>query len=101
MLDGMISGGVDIRRRITGVKMTANTVSSSPATIPNAISVCTAFDILSSSLAPHALAMTTPAPTARPLKKPTIMKMRFPEEETAARASLPRKFPTISESAAL
>ena len=52
-------------------------------------------------LEPHALAMTTPAPTARPLKKPTIMKMRFPEEETAARASLPRKFPTISESAAL
>ena len=101
MLSGMISGGVDIRRRITGVKRMANTVRHSPAAIPKAMSVCTAFLILSRSFAPHALAITTPAPTARPLKNPTIMKIRFPDDETAASASRPRKLPTMSESAAL
>ncbi|BFK07528.1 hypothetical protein F120042H4_04580 [Faecalimonas umbilicata] len=53
------------------------------------------------SRAPKYLAMTTPAPSEIPLKKPTIRKMRLPEELTAARASLPRKFPTIRESAVL
>ena len=45
--------------------------------------------------------MTTPAPIAIPLIKPTIRKIRLPEELTAASALLPRKFPTISESAVL
>lgn len=32
---------------------------------------------------------------AMPLIKPTIRKIRFPDELTAASALLPRKFPTI------
>ena len=47
------------------------------------------------------LYMTTPAPMAMPLIKPTIRKIRFPDELTAASALLPRKFPTIRESAVL
>ena len=35
------------------------------------------------------------------VEKPTIRKIRLPEELTAARASLPRKFPTMRESAVL
>ena len=38
---------------------------------------------------------------AIPLKRPTIRKIRLPEELTAASAELPRKFPTIRESAVL
>ena len=38
---------------------------------------------------------------AMPLIKPTIRKIRFPDELTAASALLPRKFPTIRESAVL
>lgn len=34
---------------------------------------------------------------AMPLIKPTIRKIRFPDELTAASALLPRKFPTIRE----
>ena len=43
----------------------------------------------------------TPAPMASPWKNPTSRKVRLPDELTAARASLPRKFPTIRESAVL
>lgn len=38
---------------------------------------------------------------AMPLIKPTIRKIRFPDELTAASALLPRKFPTMRESAVL
>ena len=43
----------------------------------------------------------TPAPMAVPLKKPTNKKVRLPVEVTAAKASLPKKLPTIKESAIL
>lgn len=43
----------------------------------------------------------TSAPMAIPLIKPTIKKIRFPDELTAASALLPKKFPTIRESAVL
>ena len=45
--------------------------------------------------------MTTPASMAIPLMKPTTRKIRLPEELTAARALLPKKFPTIREFAVL
>ena len=45
--------------------------------------------------------MMTPAPTNRPIKKPVIIKMRFPLLDTAARASLPTNFPTMTLSAVL
>ena len=45
--------------------------------------------------------ITTPAPIDNPIKKPVIRKIRFPALETAARAELPMKFPTINESAVL
>ena len=45
--------------------------------------------------------ITTPAPMARPLKKPTIILIRGDDDETAARASLPSQLPTMRESAAL
>ena len=38
---------------------------------------------------------------AIPLKKPISKKIKLPEELTAARALLPKKFPTIKESAVL
>ena len=60
-----------------------------------------AFCTMPYFFAPKYRATTTPAPAARPLKKPTIRKIRLPEELTAARALLPRKFPTIKESAVL
>ena len=101
MLSRIISSGVDISLRITGVNNTANIVRAIPATTPNAASVCIALWSLSLSFAPYALDITTPAPAARPLKKPTSMKIIGADEETAARASRPRKFPTIRESAAL
>ena len=39
--------------------------------------------------------------TNRPIKKPVIIKMRFPLLDTAARASLPTNFPTMTLSAVL
>lgn len=38
---------------------------------------------------------------AMPLKKPTIMKIRLPDEVTAARAALSKNLPTIRASAVL
>ena len=45
--------------------------------------------------------MTTLAPVKMPLNSPTIKKIRWLEEPTAASASLPRKLPTTSESTTL
>ena len=44
---------------------------------------------------------TTPAPIDAPTKKLMSKKIRLPDELTAANASLPRKLPTIHESAVL
>ena len=51
--------------------------------------------------APKYVEITTPAPTERPMKNPVIKNIRFPALETAARAELPTKFPTMRESAVL
>ena len=98
---GSTFSGVFIQRRMVGVKATPSTVRTTPATRPKATSVCTARDTPRSSLAPKYLAMTTPAPMAMPLKKPTIMKIRLPDEVTAARAASSRNLPTIRASAVL
>ena len=63
--------------------------------------VCTAIWASSRSLAPRYWATTTPAPTATPWLKPMSRKMGEPLEPTAARALLPRKLPTMMESAVL
>ena len=55
----------------------------------------------SRSCAPKQCEMTTPAPSAVPLKKLTKRKMSEPEELTAASESVPRNCPTMTESAAL
>ena len=84
-----------------GVSSTPTTVISSPAARPKARAVWTAVVSRWWSLAPKYLEISTPAPMAMPLRKPTSMKIRFPEELTAARASLPIKLPTIRVSAVL
>lgn len=96
-----MSAGVRIQLRIVGVSSTPKMVRNSPATSPKARSVWMALRSLSWFLAPKYLEMTTPAPIARPLKNPTIMKMRLPEDATLASALDPRVLPTMSESAAL
>ena len=68
---------------------------------PKATVVWMARPMSSWSPAPKYRAMTTPAPMDTPLRKPISMKMRLPEELTAARALLPRKLPTMRESAVL
>ena len=60
-----------------------------------------ARDIFAVSRAPKNLAITTPAPMAKPLRKPMNRKIRLPEELTAAKALLPKKLPTIRESTVL
>jgi len=60
-----------------------------------------ARETLSLSPAPKYREITTPAPMAPPVKKLTIRKMSVPDELTAAKASVPRCFPTIKASAVL
>ena len=98
---GSTLAGVPIRRRSGGTKTIPMIVISTENTSPSATVVCTAVSVLVESFAPRYRAMTTPAPMAIPLKNPTIMKIRFPDELTAASALLPTKFPTIMESTAL
>ena len=63
--------------------------------------VCTARETRSRSPAPKYREITTPAPIDAPTKKLVRRWMRLPDELTAASASLPRKLPTIHESAVL
>ena len=63
--------------------------------------VCTAICASSRSFAPRYCATTTPAPTATPWLNPISKKMGDPLEPTAASALLPRKLPTMMESAVL
>ena len=93
--------GVPIQRRICGVSITPTTVSATPAAMPSATVVWMVRRIRSQSLAPKYRATTTPAPSETPLTKPVSKKIRLPDEPTAAKASPPRKLPTIRESAAL
>ncbi len=98
---GSTSAGVFIQRRIVGVIPTPRMVRIPPATSPKATSVWMASRMAFSFFAPYSLAMITPAPMATPWKKPTSMKIKLPEELTAARAWSPRNFPTIRESKVL
>ena len=84
-----MSSGVCIHSRIIGVKRLPRTVITTPATSENAMSVCIALSRPILSRAPKLRDITTPAPMAMPLKKPTIMFISGDEEETAARASAP------------
>ena len=98
---GKISAGVFIRTRIFGASTTPDMVRRIPHKIPKATVVWMAFCSSFCCLAPKYLAIITPAPIAIPWKNPTSKKVRLPDELTAASASLPRKFPTIKESAVL
>jgi hypothetical protein len=90
-----------MRIRIFGAKITPTRERTTPQIRPKAMVVWIERWSDSFSRAPKYRAITTPAPTAIPLKKPTRRKIRLPEELTAARALLPRKFPTMRESAML
>lgn len=98
---GRTSAGVPMSTRICGAAKTPTMVKNRPQAIPKAAVVWIDSLSRSISLAPKCLAMTTPAPTAIPLKKPTIRKIRLLEELTAARAAFPIKLPTIRESTVL
>ena len=80
-----------MRRRIWGERSTPMRVITTLAARPKATVVWMARPMSSWS----------PAPMDIPLRKPMSMKMRLPEELTAARALLPRKLPTMRESAVL
>ena len=63
--------------------------------------VCTASRVSLWSPAPRYWEMTTPAPVAKPLKKPMSILITGPTLPTAASASLPTKFPTTTLSTVL
>ena len=97
----MISSGVLISRKICGARKIPTSVNTRLETSPSATVVWTASDVILWSLAPIKRAITTLHPIVKPWMKPISKKIRFPEELTAASAELPKKFPTISESAVL
>ena len=84
------SSGVPISDNICGANITPTTVINIPHNIPNAISVCTAFYIIV-ILCPKNLDITTPAPIAVPLKKPTSKNIRLPVDVTATKRSAAEK----------
>ena len=82
------SSGVFMSCSITGASKMPSTVKIAPSTRVIPTVVWTARSTPSSSRAPKRWEMMTPAPTDRPMKKPTSILMMELVEPTAARASL-------------
>ena len=97
----MTCASVFIQMRKVGVKSTPMTVSSAPETMPKARFVWMARETFSKSPAPKYLEMATPAPIDVPMKRLVSSMMSVPDELTAAKAFVPRYFPTMKASAVL
>ena len=98
---GSTLSGVFIHNRMWGERSTPTAVMTALAARPKATVVWTARRRSFVWPAPKKRAVITPVPEDMPLRKPMSMKIRLPEELTAARAVLPRKLPTIRESMVL
>ena len=99
---GRISSGVPIATRsISEVRRPMAVIAMAPA-MERANAVCMDLEIFSSSLAPKCWDITTVAPAERPVKKPISRLITVPvPPPTAARACLPRNWPTTTASTVL
>ena len=96
------SAGVFIHVRRYGAETIPRIVMRIPPNMENAYAVCKLSFTECSSCAPKNWAITTVAPDARPVKKPTIrLTICAAEPPTLASAAFPIKCPTITVSAVL